>query len=86
MCLCHQHLVVVGVHEADMELHQLADRPAMSEWQTEHLKKKSPSENRPSQSKQHRPVCQPSEAPCTVLAPPPLRLKLVATSTFCEIS
>ena len=31
-------------------------------------------------SKQRRPVFQPIEAPCTVLAAPPLNLKLIAVS------
>jgi hypothetical protein len=32
------------------------------------------------ESKQRRPVFQPIEAPCTVLAAPPLKLKLIAVS------
>jgi len=32
------------------------------------------------ESKQRRPVFQPIEAPCTVLAAPPLNLKLIAVS------
>ena len=42
-CLCHQNLAVVGVREADIKFHQLADHPAMLEKQKDHLKKKRPS-------------------------------------------